>query len=98
MKYETEGFTLVGIAGIKDIIRPEVPENIVKCRRAGIDVKMVTGDNKVTARAIAEEIGLIDKDHKNLLVMEGPEFMREIGGVICSTCLTEECGCPKDRV
>ena len=30
--------------------------------------------------------------------MEGPEFMREIGGVICITCKTEECDCPKDRV
>ena len=62
-KYETDGFTLVGIAGIKDIIRPEVPDNIKQCRKAGIDVKMVTGDNKITARAIGKEIGLIDKDH-----------------------------------
>lgn len=53
LAYETGGFTLIGIAGIKDVIRPEVPANMIKCHRAGIDVKMVTGDNKVTARAIA---------------------------------------------
>ena len=57
---------------------------------------MVTGDNKVTAYAIAKEIGLISEKKENL-VMEGPEFMREIGGVICSVCKTEECDCPKDR-
>ena len=37
---------------------------------------MVTGDNKVTAKAIALEIGLFNKSTKNALVMEGPEFMR----------------------
>ncbi len=52
---------------------------------AGIDIKMVTGDNKITARAIAQEIGLInDKNRDRALVMEGPEFLRLIGGVVCS--------------
>ena len=43
---ESSGLTLVGICGIKDIIRPEVPGAIEACRRAGIEVKMVTGDRK----------------------------------------------------
>ena len=50
---ETKGFTLLGIAGIRDVIRPEVPHAVEMCNRAQIQVKMVTGDNKVTAEAIA---------------------------------------------
>jgi magnesium-transporting ATPase (P-type) len=47
--YEKDGYTLVGIFGIRDTIREEVPESIRKCYTAGISVKMVTGDNKITA-------------------------------------------------
>ena len=50
---------MLGIAGIKDIIRTGVKDSIRKCHEASIDVKMVTGDNKITARAIAEEINII---------------------------------------
>jgi len=76
-KHEETGFTLIGIAGIKDIIRNSVPDSVKKCHRAGIDIKMVTGDNKVTARAIAEEINLInDKNREKAIVMEGPDFYR----------------------
>lgn len=54
---------------------------------------MVTGDNKVTARAIAAECGITDDES---LVMEGPEFMKEIGGVVCKGCGTWVCDCPRD--
>lgn len=85
--FEKSGFTLLGIAGIKDIIRAEVPHSMRQCEVAGIDVKMVTGDNKITARAIAEEIGLITERTKDTAkVLEGPEFYRLIGGVICKNC------------
>lgn len=47
------------ILGIRDTIREEVPDSIKKCHNAGIDVKMVTGDNKITARAIAKNVGII---------------------------------------
>lgn len=84
----------MGIAGIKDIIRPEVPSNIEICKNAGIDVKMVTGDNRITARAIAKEINLINKENDSeALVLEGKEFMERIGGVICVNCQTETCDC-----
>ncbi len=76
-KHEEGDFTLIGIAGIKDIIRDSVPKSIRKCHMAGIDIKMVTGDNKVTARAIAEEINLInDKNREKAIVMEGPDFYK----------------------
>lgn len=52
---EREGFVLVAIVGIKDIIRPEVPYAVSQCQSAGITVRMVTGDNKITALAIAKE-------------------------------------------
>lgn len=68
---------MIGIAGIKDIIRDSVPESVRRCHVAGIDIKMVTGDNKVTARAIAEEINLInDKNREKAIVMEGPAFYK----------------------
>ena len=93
--YELSDFTIIGICGIKDIIRAEVPESVRKCHHAGIDVKMVTGDNKITARAIAEEVNIINDDNeRTAIVMEGPEFLRKIGGVICANCRDlEKCEC-----
>ncbi|MDX3972523.1 HAD-IC family P-type ATPase [Shinella sp.] len=49
----------LGIAGMKDPIRPEVPAAIRACRAAGIEVAMVTGDDPRTAAAIAAEAGLV---------------------------------------
>ena len=97
--YEKSGFTIIGICGIKDIIRPEVPVSVSKCHRAGIDVKMVTGDNKITARAIAREVNIInDRNEHTALVMEGPEFLRRIGGIVCANCLTlDRCDCVKNE-
>jgi len=94
-EYERGGFTLIGICGIKDVIRPEVPDSINRCRLAGIDVKMVTGDNKITAYAIAKEVGIInERNEGSAIVMEGPEFLRTIGGVVCGNCLDKpSCDC-----
>ena len=50
---------LIGLAGIMDIIREEVPGAVSKCNFAGVRVRMVTGDNKVTAIAIAKECGIL---------------------------------------
>lgn len=49
---EKTNLTFFGIVGIKDILRKEVPKAIETCKKAGIKVRMVTGDNKITARAI----------------------------------------------
>ncbi|KAJ0233469.1 Calcium-transporting ATPase 2 [Hirschfeldia incana] len=65
------GFTLVGIVGIKDPVRPGVKESVELCRRAGITVRMVTGDNINTAKAIARECGILTDDG---LAIEGPVF------------------------
>ncbi|RAQ55223.1 calcium-transporting ATPase 2 [Aspergillus flavus] len=63
--------TWVGVVGIQDPLRPEVPAAIEKCRTAGVQVKMVTGDNIATATAIASSCGIKTEDG---IVMEGPRF------------------------
>ncbi|KAJ5644762.1 hypothetical protein N7507_010773 [Penicillium longicatenatum] len=63
--------TWVGVVGIQDPLRPEVPSAIRKCHSAGVQVKMVTGDNVATATAIASACGIKTGDG---LVMEGPKF------------------------
>ncbi|PWY92481.1 calcium-translocating P-type ATPase [Aspergillus heteromorphus CBS 117.55] len=63
--------TWIGVMGIQDPLRPEVPAAIQKCHAAGVQVKMVTGDNLVTASAIASSCGIKTEDG---VVMEGPKF------------------------
>ncbi len=53
------GYTLIAIIGIRDVIRGEVPEAVAICQGAGITVRMVTGDNLLTARAIAKECNIL---------------------------------------
>jgi Ca2+-transporting ATPase len=48
----------IGWVGIADPVRPEVREAVLRARRAGIDVKIVTGDNPETAREVGRQIGL----------------------------------------
>ncbi|KAK1346358.1 LOW QUALITY PROTEIN: hypothetical protein QTO34_000212 [Cnephaeus nilssonii] len=69
--------TCIAIVGIEDPVRPEVPEAIRKCQRAGITVRMVTGDNINTARAIAAKCGIIQPG-EDFLCLEGKEFNRRI--------------------
>ncbi|KAF3770592.1 plasma membrane calcium-transporting ATPase 2 [Cryphonectria parasitica EP155] len=61
----------LGVVGIQDPVRPGVPESVKQAREAGVTIRMVTGDNAVTARAIAEECGILDEEG---IVVEGPIF------------------------
>jgi sodium/potassium-transporting ATPase subunit alpha len=61
----------VGLIGIEDPPRPEVPDAIKKCREAGMKVIMITGDASMTALAIAKQIGLASQ---NPVVLEGHEM------------------------
>lgn len=56
---------------------PQVPDAILKCQRAGITVRMVTGDNINTARAIAAKCGIIQPGD-DFLCLDGKEFNRRI--------------------
>lgn len=64
-----ENLTFVGLVGLMDPPRTEVREAIKLCHQAGIAVKMITGDQKITASAIAKEIGLVGE------VIDGTELM-----------------------
>lgn len=63
--------TLLALIGISDPMRTDVPEAIRIAREAGIDIKMVTGDNPDTARVLAKELGLLSEDS---LVLEADDF------------------------
>lgn len=67
--------TLVGIVGIKDPLRAGVPSAVLDCQRAGVVVRMVTGDNLLTAKAIAQECGIYTPATGGI-VMEGPVFRK----------------------
>ncbi|XP_040059133.1 plasma membrane calcium-transporting ATPase 1 isoform X1 [Gasterosteus aculeatus] len=69
--------TCIVVVGIEDPVRHEVPEAISKCQRAGITVRMVTGDNINTARAIATKCGIL-LPGEDFLCMEGKEFNQQI--------------------
>ncbi|XP_040885773.1 plasma membrane calcium-transporting ATPase 1a isoform X1 [Toxotes jaculatrix] len=71
------GLTCICVVGIEDPVRPEVPDAIRKCQRAGITVRMVTGDNINTARAIASKCGILQPGD-DFLCLEGKEFNRRI--------------------
>ncbi|XP_022882853.1 putative calcium-transporting ATPase 11, plasma membrane-type isoform X2 [Olea europaea var. sylvestris] len=68
------GYTLITIVGIKDPVRPGVKEAVKSCVEAGIYVRMITGDNINTAKAIAKECGILND---NDLAVEGPVFRLE---------------------
>lgn len=65
------GLILLGIVGITDPMREDVPGAVQVAKEAGIDVKMVTGDNIDTARVLSQGLGLIEADS---IVMQGEEF------------------------
>ena len=61
----------IGVVGIMDPLRPGVTKAVEDCRKAGVFVRMVTGDNILTAKAIATECGIFTRGG---IVMEGPRF------------------------
>lgn len=65
------GYTLIAVVGIKDPVRLGVKDAVETCLAAGITVRMVTGDNINTAKAIARECGILTPDG---IAIEGPDF------------------------
>ena len=66
--------TFVGFVAISDPVRSDVPEAVQQCLKAGIDVKIVTGDTPGTAREIARQIGTYNDAADAGNVITGPEF------------------------
>ncbi|KAL0218951.1 hypothetical protein P9112_004604 [Eukaryota sp. TZLM1-RC] len=80
--YTSDDLCFLAIFGIKDPARVEVPRAIQQCRRAGIQVKMVSGDLLMTCKQIATEVGILTdgiaieaKDFRNLNDKEMVEIL-----------------------
>jgi Ca2+-transporting ATPase len=69
-----EDFTFLGIVGMIDPPREEVKDAIYTCRKAGINVVMVTGDHKLTAVAVAKELNLLGENEIEGKVLTGVEL------------------------
>lgn len=73
------GLVFAGFVAIRDPLRDDVKDAVARCRGAGIEVKMITGDNVETARAIAYDVGLLDRrdasiDAPDAVVLTSPKF------------------------
>jgi P-type Ca2+ transporter type 2C len=67
-----DNMVFIGIFGIRDPLRPGITQAVRDCRKAGVVVRMVTGDNVLTAKAVASECGI----YTDGIIMEGPEFRK----------------------
>ncbi|RMZ72554.1 calcium-translocating P-type ATPase PMCA-type [Pyrenophora seminiperda CCB06] len=89
--------TFLAIVGIQDPLRPSVREAVKDCQHAGVYVRMVTGDNVLTAKAIAEDCGILVPGG---VVMEGPTFRklskRDMDAVIPKLCVLARSS-PEDK-
>ncbi|MFO8009771.1 MAG: HAD-IC family P-type ATPase [Dehalococcoidia bacterium] len=70
---DLEGMTFLGLQGMIDPPREEAVEAIANCKRAGIRVVMITGDHALTARAIAQQLGIADESS---VVLTGEELSK----------------------
>ncbi|POO02078.1 P-type ATPase [Trema orientale] len=73
---QEDGLILLGLVGIKDPCRPGAKKAVEACQYAGVDIKMMTGDNVFTANAVATECGILKpgEDMSGGVVIEGEEF------------------------
>ncbi len=70
---DERGLKLYGLLGFQDPMRPEVPAAVAECQRAGIRLKLITGDHAMTAHAIADAAGIA---HDNNAIMTGADLDR----------------------
>ena len=67
LEWLASGLIFIGVFGIRDPLRPEVIQSVRKCQDAGVFVRMVTGDNFLTAKAIAASIILLDDNFASIV-------------------------------
>lgn len=79
----SNNMTFLGIFGIMDPVRTDVPNAVATAQRAGVTVRMVTGDNTQIGAAIAKECGIIPKDWQpkqdDYAVLDGKQFRELVG-------------------
>lgn len=81
---------ILGLTGIKDPLKNGIPEAVNSCKRAGIVVRMVTGDNTETATAIAKDANILPAAFERpepgmpgeFTVMEGKTFRERVEGLV----------------
>lgn len=71
---QADNLTFQGIVAISDPVREDVPQAVEECMRAGIEVKIVTGDTPGTATEIGRQIGLWTAADSERNIITGPEF------------------------
>jgi Ca2+-transporting ATPase len=92
-----KNMVFLGVVGIQDPLREGVSDAVKDCQHAGVFVRMVTGDNVLTAKAIAEECGILVPGG---VVMEGPVFRKlskkDMDAVIPKLCVLARSS-PEDK-
>ncbi|POR33820.1 Calcium-transporting ATPase [Tolypocladium paradoxum] len=73
LEWLASGMVFIGAFGILDPLRPKVIESVRTCQEAGVFVRMITGDNFLTAKAIAAQCGIYTAGG---IAMDGPTFRR----------------------
>jgi Ca2+-transporting ATPase len=68
------GLTYLGVVAISDPLREDAADAVDSCVKAGIEVKMITGDTPGTAREIARRIGILKEDELSSGLISGPDF------------------------
>lgn len=81
-----KGLTFIGLVGMIDLPRPEVKDAVALCRKAGIEPVMITGDHKLTAMAVARELGIEDvfariSPEQKLKIVEGYQLSGKVVAV-----------------
>jgi magnesium-transporting ATPase (P-type) len=85
------GLTMVGVFALVDPLRPGVADAVDTCHRAGVNVRMCTGDNIDTAIAISRQAHILedkdlreleDSEYKHYICMTGKDFREAVGGLI----------------
>ena len=69
-----KNLTYLGVVAISDPVREDVPRAVEACRKAGIDIKIVTGDTSATAREITRQIGIWTQEDSDKNIITGPAF------------------------
>lgn len=73
-RLSVKDLTFLGVVAIADPVREDVPRAVGACRKAGIDIKIVTGDTPATAREIARQIGIWTDSDSDSNIITGPAF------------------------